>query len=54
MGGWSFMEDRLRALLSGDVALRYGGRVPSASPATGNAAVHKAELVALLDGAFCG
>ncbi|HKD11400.1 MAG TPA: multifunctional oxoglutarate decarboxylase/oxoglutarate dehydrogenase thiamine pyrophosphate-binding subunit/dihydrolipoyllysine-residue succinyltransferase subunit [Thermoanaerobaculia bacterium] len=48
MGGWTFLEDRLRAVLPANVALRYAGRVPSASPATGNANVHKAELVALL------
>ncbi len=27
MGGWTFVEDRLRALLTGSVTLRYAGRV---------------------------
>ena len=52
MGGWTFVEDRLRAILPPSVALRYAGRAPSASPATGNAIVHKAELVQLLAAAF--
>jgi 2-oxoglutarate dehydrogenase E1 component len=54
MGGWSFVEDRLRCLLPDKVALRYAGRAASASPATGNANVHKAELAQLLDAAFGG
>ncbi len=52
MGGWTFVEDRLRAILPPSVALRYAGRGPSASPATGNAIVHKAELAQLLADAF--
>ena len=52
MGGWTFVEDRLRAILPSSVALRYAGRGPSASPATGNAIVHKAELAQLLADAF--
>jgi 2-oxoglutarate dehydrogenase E1 component len=52
MGGWSFVEDRLRALLPASITLRYAGRAPSASPATGNANVHKQELLALLESAF--
>src|SRR5262249_40084972 len=52
MGGWSFGGDRLRAWLPSAMALRYAGRLPSASPATGNANVHKRELVALLESAF--
>jgi hypothetical protein len=34
------------------VRLRYAGRVPSASPATGNANVHKRELADLLAASF--
>jgi 2-oxoglutarate dehydrogenase E1 component len=52
MGGWSFVEDRLRAVLPGAMTLRYAGRLSSASPATGNANVHKRELAELLNGAF--
>ncbi len=52
MGGWSFLEDRLRALLPDGITLRYAGRVPSASPATGNAKVHKAELAEVMDEAL--
>jgi len=52
MGGWTFVEDRLRPLLPASLPLRYAGRVPSASPATGNANVHKQELAELLDEAF--
>jgi 2-oxoglutarate dehydrogenase complex dehydrogenase (E1) component-like enzyme len=54
MGGWTFVKDRLQPLLPANVPLRYAGRVPSASPATGNANVHKAELVQLLTEAFGG
>ncbi|HJW13715.1 MAG TPA: 2-oxoglutarate dehydrogenase E1 component, partial [Thermoanaerobaculia bacterium] len=52
MGAWTFVQPRLSAILPGDVRLRYAGRVPSASPATGNANVHKAELANLLNDAF--
>jgi 2-oxoglutarate decarboxylase len=52
MGGWSFLEDRLRALLPSGAALRYAGRAESASPATGNANVHKRELAELLEQAL--
>jgi 2-oxoglutarate decarboxylase len=48
MGAWSFVEPRLKALLPPTVPLSFAGRAPSASPATGNAAVHKRELAALL------
>lgn len=52
MGGWTFIERRLRPLLPANVPLRYAGRVASASPATGNVNVHKQELAELLDAAF--
>jgi 2-oxoglutarate decarboxylase len=52
MGGWTFGEDRLRDLLLQGVSLRYAGRPPSASPATGNANVHKQELAVLVDEAL--
>jgi 2-oxoglutarate dehydrogenase E1 component len=52
MGGWSFVEDRLRDVLPPQASLRYAGRRASASPATGNANVHKRELAELLAEAF--
>jgi multifunctional 2-oxoglutarate metabolism enzyme len=54
MGGWTFVHPRLSAILPAGVGLRYAGRVPSASPATGNATVHKAELARVLEEAFGG
>jgi 2-oxoglutarate dehydrogenase E1 component len=52
MGAWTFVLPRLIRLLPRGVRLRYAGRVPSASPATGNANVHKRELADLLAAAF--
>ncbi len=52
MGGWTFIQPRLSAVLPAVIPLRYAGRPPSASPATGNATVHKAELAGLLEVAF--
>jgi 2-oxoglutarate decarboxylase len=52
MGPWTFTEPRLRPLLPASAPLRYVGRQPSASPATGNATVHRAELMSLLAGAL--
>lgn len=43
MGGWTFMESRLENLLTGRERPRYVGRAPSASPATGNYAIHMQE-----------
>jgi 2-oxoglutarate decarboxylase len=52
MGAWTFVERSLRAVLPPAIPLRYAGRLPSASPATGNAGVHKRELAQLLEQAF--
>lgn len=52
MGAWTFLQPRLLALLPPRVPLRYAGRAASASPATGNANVHKRELATLLAEAF--
>ncbi len=54
MGAWTFLQPRLSAILPTGARLRYAGRAPSASPATGNAAVHKKELTELLAAAFGG
>ena len=52
MGPWTFVAPRLAALLPEGARLRYAGRVRSASPATGNANVHKRELAEFLADAF--
>ena len=54
MGGWTFVQPRLAETLPAPWRLRYAGRAPSASPATGNASVHKRELAQLLQEAFGG
>jgi 2-oxoglutarate dehydrogenase E1 component len=51
MGGWTFMEPRLRAL---GYEVRYVGRDASASPATGSNAVHKREQKELVEAAVRG
>lgn len=43
MGGWFFVEPRLRKLLRAGLNLRYVGRAASASPATGSYAIHELE-----------
>ncbi|HVE65849.1 MAG TPA: 2-oxoglutarate dehydrogenase E1 component, partial [Thermoanaerobaculia bacterium] len=52
MGAWTFVRERLADLLPLGATLRYAGRAPSASPATGNATVHKRELAAFIAEAF--
>jgi 2-oxoglutarate dehydrogenase E1 component len=49
MGGWSFMEPRLRAL---GYAIEYVGRDASASTATGSLKVHQREQRELVDAAL--
>ncbi len=51
MGGWTFMEPRLRAL---DIKCKYVGRDASASPATGSRQVHVREQKEILDAALTG
>ncbi|MEK6336775.1 MAG: multifunctional oxoglutarate decarboxylase/oxoglutarate dehydrogenase thiamine pyrophosphate-binding subunit/dihydrolipoyllysine-residue succinyltransferase subunit [Acidobacteriota bacterium] len=48
MGGWTFMESRLENLLPGCDRPLYVGRTPSASPATGNYAIHVHEQESLV------
>ncbi len=43
MGGWAFVEPRLRAILPSNTTLQYIGRTASASPATGSYAIHNLE-----------
>jgi 2-oxoglutarate dehydrogenase E1 component len=49
MGGWTFMEPRLRAL---GLAVEYVGRDASASPATGSLKVHQREQRELVEAAI--
>jgi len=46
MGGWQFMQPRLEEILKHDVT--YIGRGPSASPATGFAAIFKQQQSEIL------
>ncbi len=50
MGGWNFVRWQLQDLTGHTV--KYLGRKPAASPATGYAAIHKAEQEALVEQAF--
>ena len=43
MGGWAFVEPRLREILPSGWELRYVGRSASASPATGSYSIHELE-----------
>ena len=54
MGGWTFVEQRLRQILPAGVSLRYVGRTPSASPATGSYAIHELEQKQIVDEALLG
>ncbi len=55
MGGWSFVRDRIQALLdSSRRHLRYAGRLESASPATGSLKRHNEEQNAFIEEAFTG
>jgi len=51
MGAWFFVRARLEALLEGR-SLRYVGRPPSASPATGSPESHKLEQEMIIEDAF--
>jgi 2-oxoglutarate dehydrogenase E1 component len=49
MGGWTFVEQRLRDIKPEKVTLRYVGRTASASPATGSYAIHELEQKQIVD-----
>ncbi len=51
MGGWTFVESRLREI-KGDLSLRYVGRAASASPATGSYAIHNLEQEKIVNDAL--
>ncbi len=48
MGGWFFVESRLRDVLTEEMKLRYVGRTASASPAIGSYHLHELEQAKLL------
>ena len=48
MGGWTFVEPRLREILPETTTLQYMGRAASASPATGSYAIHNLEQEKLI------
>src|SRR6267143_770928 len=50
MGGWSFIEPRLRKLFEGEIG--YAGRDASASPAVGSLVRHKREQACVVADAF--
>jgi 2-oxoglutarate dehydrogenase E1 component len=52
MGGWNFVEGRLRSLKPENFELRFVGRAPSASPATGSYAIHELEQKQIVDSAM--
>jgi 2-oxoglutarate dehydrogenase E1 component len=52
MGPWTFVRERLQALLPPRAQLAYAGRPAAASPAVGSARVHRIELEELLAAAF--
>lgn len=49
MGGWTFVEPRLRAIKRDGMEVRFVGRAASASPATGSYAIHELEQRKLVD-----
>ena len=49
MGGWSFVEDRLRDIKPENLSLKYVGRSASASPATGSYAIHNLEQSKIME-----
>jgi len=48
MGAWTYVQPRFQTALGGARGLRYAGRSPTASPATGSKFQHLAELRQLL------
>ena len=49
MGGWTFVDRRLREIMPAGIELRYVGRTASASPATGSYAIHELEQKQIVD-----
>ena len=54
MGPWTFVRDRLQAILGDKQKIEYAGRAEASSPAVGSPRVHRAQLRAFLEEAFGG
>ena len=54
MGAWTFVRDRLEAIIGDKSHLICAGRPEAASPAVGSPRIHRAQLRALLNDAFGG
>ena len=53
MGAWRFVQEQMQPILTPTQrVLRYAGRAPSASPASGSLKRHQEELAELLEQAF--
>ncbi len=52
MGGWTFVEARIREIKPENVRLKYVGRDASASPATGSYAIHELEQKQIVEQAL--
>jgi 2-oxoglutarate dehydrogenase E1 component len=52
MGGWAYVQERMRRVLSSGVHLRYVGRSEAASPATGSYTLHEQEETEFVREAF--
>jgi 2-oxoglutarate decarboxylase len=52
MGGWTFVQDRLREIKPERLRLKYVGRTASASPATGSYAIHNLEQAQIMEDAL--
>ena len=52
MGGWLFVESRLREIKPENMRLKYVGRDASASPATGSYAIHNLEQSKIMEDAL--
>ena len=49
MGGWNFVEQRIREIMPEGRSLRFVGRAASASPATGSYKIHELEQKQIVD-----
>lgn len=52
MGGWTFVEPRIKEIKPNNVALQYIGREASASPATGSYVIHGLEQDKIINETF--
>jgi 2-oxoglutarate dehydrogenase complex dehydrogenase (E1) component-like enzyme len=53
MGAWRFVQEQMQPVLeSTRRVLRYAGRAPSASPASGSLKRHQEELAELVESSF--